>query len=101
MTPKAIIEVFKAATSIQRLAVGLSNTPGKQEQEQTPAGASIELILRDIAHKTRQAEVIDGEAVDITDNSAIDLALQDPETAALAQELVLKLQVGGGGSGSG
>ena len=98
LTPKSAIDLLKLLTQIQRVSSGLpaSGPPGGSPDGSHQPGASIEVIMRNVVQGIQpksgdgsNAVVIDGHEVSQLD--ALETALQNPETAALAQELVIKL----------
>jgi hypothetical protein len=90
MTPKTAIELLKFAISWQRIALGLpANGPAEEAESKNQ---SLEVTLRNIAEKSgeRPRQVLDEVGNDISN-----LLLQDPDTAAKAQELIIRINGSG------
>ncbi len=93
LTPKAAIDLLKTLTQLQRVSVGLNAAGPLQTAQPAAPGASIEVILRNIVS---QQGADSGHLIDATTDEEdaqvnFQKALSDPETAAMAQELVIKL----------
>ncbi len=89
LTPKAAIDLLKTVVQLQRISAGLQANAPSTPKDATE-GASLEVVLRQIAGNNQ-----DGMSITVNqgedDHAHMELALQDPSTAALAQELVIKL----------
>lgn len=97
LTPKAAIELFKVLTSLQRISVGLpaNGVSGAQANEGgAQSGTSFEVLLRQQAKASSDGAptVLAGKTA--SDN-ARSLLLSDPQAAAMAQELIVKITQGG------
>ncbi len=91
LTPKAAVDLLKTVVQLQRVSVGLqANAPNAPKE--ASEGASLEVILRQIAHSSSDG-VSSLDAVNQADDDGahLELALKDPATAAMAQELVIRL----------
>lgn len=105
MTPKVGIDLFKTLVGAQRVSAGLpANGPvnlgagagggARNAGVAAGAGVSLEVIYRDLAH-ANAASASDGVLID-HDTQILQDALDDPETAEMAQELIIKLNTGTG-----
>lgn len=94
MTPKVAIDFFNKLITVQRISAGLSaagsgvrgqgNLVGSNEGE----GTSVEILFRNLAQQNADAR--DGVTIDQS-TEAMQQVLDDPATAQLAQELIIKL----------
>ena len=88
MTPRVALEMLKSGTVLQRISAGLpANGPSpNQKADPNGVGASIEVQLRTIAQQNGVTEQASHD-----NTSTLREVLQSPETAALAQELIIKM----------
>jgi len=89
MTPKVALDMFKTLVQVQRVSVGLpaAGPSGAQAQGKT---SSLELLLRQMAQDEHPGE----ESTVLSDGTELmERALEDPDTARRAQDLILKLTV--------
>ncbi|MEE8598579.1 MAG: hypothetical protein V3S69_03565 [Dehalococcoidales bacterium] len=89
LTPKAALELLKTAVQLQRQSIGLNPTSVKPEDDGSGNTQSLEVILRNIAGHSHLA-ADEGLIIDDSE-AAIERVLSDPESTALAQELIVKL----------
>ena len=93
MTPKVAIDLLKTVTTLQRLSVGLTTSAtSAKDQAERGSRSSLSVMLRQISQADQSGEdiVIDGDTSVILQE-----AMNDPETARMAQELVIKLSQSG------
>lgn len=91
MSPKVAIDFLKTLTAWQRMSVGLpANGPAAKDAGENN-GQSFELILRNLAKGATPPSLVAGGSTAGSESAALDLLLQNPETAAVAQELVIRL----------
>ena len=88
MTPKVAIDLMKTIIQVQRISSGLPATGPASAAQQADAGNSFEVILRGLAKQTQVKEEIGLESQNAENLSAL---LSDPETAEMAQELVIRM----------
>ncbi len=91
LTPKAAIDLLKTLTTMQRVSAGLPAAGPSTSHPSDPGSGfgSIDVIMRNIAGNTAEGvKVVDEEGNTI---EHLDNVLQDPNTAALAQELIIRL----------
>jgi len=93
LTPKAAIDLLKTLAQMQRVSAGLPASGPAPYNPADPGGgiSSIDVIMRSIV---QQGSPVEGpQTIDEEGNTieALDEALQDPHVAALAQELIIKL----------
>lgn len=87
MTPKVALEMLKNGTALQRISVGLpASGPSPNQKSEGFQGTSIEVQLRTIAQQNGVSEISSQD-----NTSTLREVLRSPETAALAQELIIKL----------
>lgn len=98
LTPKVAIDLLKLLTQMQRVSSGLpaSGPSGGASDGSHQPGASVEVIMRNIIQGNQgsmdgSGPIIDQSGREVSHLDALENALQDPDTAALAQELVIKL----------
>lgn len=92
LTPKVALDALKTVVQLQRISSGLpAHGPAEPDTKEPPApAASFEVILRNLVDPRDEKPIIDGD----TGKVIMERALQDPETASLAQELVIRLNSG-------
>ncbi len=98
MTPKAAIDLLKLVTQLQRINVGLpANAPAEAlingNSEHTAPGASLEVILRSVSRQSNPSlAVVDESPKEANERMVmLEKALEDPHTAELAQELIIRI----------
>lgn len=94
LSPLDAIKMFEKLSNIQRTALGLNGKPSNGEANgASPPNASLEVTLRSIARGASQGEDAGpGQDASRQDRSrALQLLLDSPDTAALAQELIIKM----------
>lgn len=93
MNPKTAIDLLKTLTATQRVSVGLPANGPLPVSQQTGAdsdkGKTLSVLFRSIAKQNNESA--GGEISAAQDQGVLIKALEDPKTAELAQELVLKL----------
>lgn len=88
LSPGVAITCFEKLAKLQRISLDLpahgSSTP---QEGDIPANAHLEVILRSLAQKA------DGDLADVRSRTTTDinLLLENPEAARLAQELIIKM----------
>jgi len=95
MTPKVAIDFFNKLVSTQRISTGL-NAAGPSTRAggaggDNGEGTSVEILFRNLAQQNVDAR--EGITIDQS-TEVLQQALDDPQTAAMAQELIIKLNTG-------
>lgn len=89
LTPKTAMDMLDKLTKIQRVSLGMAaHGSSSGEDGDAPRNAGIEMVLRTIAQKS-------GETESQNTGNSLDLLLNDPESALIAQEMILKINAGG------
>ena len=92
MTPKVAIDFYNKLVATQRISAGLNTTGGNgsrgSNSDESNEGASVEILFRNLAQQNADAR--EGITIDQS-NEALQQALDDPQTAEMAQELIIKL----------
>lgn len=94
LTSKAAIDLLKLATQLQRVSAGLpaAGPPGVSKDGGPGQSNSLEVILRQIAHRDHGGDPTAETLATVNeDDVVLEQALSSPETAALAQELIIRL----------
>lgn len=81
--PDKLVSMLEKLSKMQRVAVGLPANGGIPD-EKAPTTTSVEVISRTIAKKS-------GDGAEHVDDFDSDMLLADPETLAMAQELIVKV----------
>lgn len=102
LTPKAFIELLKAATQLQRISVGLpGNGPAARDEQQA---STLELTLRTVAQQMNGGQVVQqNNLTDAKSNTQnkLEQIMRNPDMLRLAQELTIKMTTSTSPSGSG
>ena len=96
LTPKAATDLLKLSLQLSRINAGLpANGPAESNgaDSNSPPGASLEVILRNVSRQINPASTQIEESPSSAPARAVALeeALQDPQTAELAQELIIRI----------
>ncbi len=97
LTPKAATDLLKLSLQLSRINAGLpANGPAESlgPNDNSPPGASLEVILRNVSRQINPAAASTVEESLSTAPhraAALEEALQDPQTAELAQELIIRI----------
>jgi hypothetical protein len=92
MTPKVALEFLDKLVKIQRISLGLpAHGLSNPEDDGIQRHASVEVTLKQIARRATDPEAANA----LNGTSGFDMLLADPETAMLAQQLIVRI-----GSGS-
>lgn len=87
LTPKVAIDMLEKLHKIQRVSVGLSAHGGvKPDENDVSPHAAAEVILRQIARQGSDPDAAGGRG-----GTDLEMLLNDPESAAIAQELIIKV----------
>ena len=100
VTPKVAVDMLKTVSQIERLSAGMSamNADSGGGGKDGPGVQSLEVHLRQQAHNQQQQQHTLGDDTVINgETGMIERVLSDPEVAGAAQELIIKLQMGGQG----
>ena len=97
LTPKAATDLLKLSLQLSRINAGLpANGPAESlgPNGNSPPGASLEVILRNVSKQINPAAASTAEESPSAAPQrvvALEEALQDPQTAELAQELIIRI----------
>lgn len=92
LTPKVALDALKALVAIQRVSTGLP-AAGPLSAKDAPESSEFEMILRQIGQKraTQAQSNKAGMPLHETGSSLADRLLEDPDTARMTQELVIRI----------
>lgn len=86
MTPKTAFDAIDKLVKIQRISLGLpASGSHKEDMEDTPRGASIDMLMRNFHRKGADAVNINGN------RDTMDVLLGDDESAEMAQKLIIRM----------
>ena len=97
LTPKAATDLLKLSLQLSRINAGLpANGPAESDgaNSNSPPGASLEVILRNVSKQINPTAASTAEEpLSLAPQRAVALeeALRDPQTAELAQELIIRI----------
>lgn len=107
LTPVEAITIYEKLWKIQQRALGGMNTnangkAGKTDTNEAPPNASLELTMRSVARQSGAVTVIEqGSGNDKDTAEMMDMLQRDPQSAGMAQELIIRLSLGSKGQTQG
>ncbi len=87
MTPKVGIDMLKTLIGVERVSAGIPAAGPQTPEQAANAGKPFEMVLQTVAQTNRT--VGDGHTID-EDGEVLDNALDDPETVALLQRIIIR-----------
>lgn len=92
MTPKTAIEALKIAAGLQRVSVGLpANGPLTAREENAQSGSNFEVIIKQTAQKSDPDTFDSNGNLVAPQDLQLSAAMDDPESAQLLQEIVIRM----------
>ncbi len=94
LTPKVAIDLLKVVTQLQRVSSGLPGAAPRGSEKGEPIPTSLEVVLRTIAGQGGLQHEHGDNGVINEAGQRLDIALNDPKTAEMAQELIIRINQG-------